>query len=351
MVTILVMSMNRFSGKTALCLGLARKFAADGLSVGYFKPVSLAIAKTEGHDVDTTVMKQALALTETPEVLAPVVIDGEALEWVFSGKIGDLRPKVAKAFETVSAGKDVLVCEGLNGLAEGCMIDLDNSSLAEILGGRCLLVMRSSTELMADEIIRVKRALGERLLGVIINGVPRGMSEFVSESLVPFVSNRGVKVYAALPEDRMLMSASVSELVERLGGTVIAGQEHMDELVENVMVGAMSVENALNYFRRKPNKAVITGGDRPDIQLAALETSTKCIILTGNLHPNPLILGRAEELGVPVVMVQQDTLTAVELVEQVFSEVRFHQDKKIRRFHRMLDAELNYEELKRDLGL
>jgi BioD-like phosphotransacetylase family protein len=40
------------------------------------------------------------------------------------------------------------------------------------------------------------------------------------------------------------------------------------------MVGAMSAENALSYFRRKAHKVVITGGDRPDIQLAALETST-----------------------------------------------------------------------------
>ena len=38
-----------------------------------------------------------------------------------------------------------------------------------------------------------------------------------------------------------------------------------------MLVGAMSVESALSYFRRKPNKAVITGGDRADIQLAALE--------------------------------------------------------------------------------
>lgn len=49
-------------------------------------------------------------------------------------------------------------------------------------------------------------------------------------------------------------------------------------MVEHLMIGAMDVDSALTYFRRKPNKAVITGGDRPDIQLAALETSTKCTI-------------------------------------------------------------------------
>jgi hypothetical protein len=125
----------------------------------------------------------------------------------------------------------------------------------------------------------------------------------------------------------------------------------VDELVEHLMVGAMSVESALSYFRRKPNKAVITGGDRPDIQLAALETSTKCVILTGNLHPSPIILGRAEEVGVPMVLVRQDTLTAVEVIERFFGKTRFHLEKKVRRFDEMLADRFDYERLYTVLGL
>ena len=49
------------------------------------------------------------------------------------------------------------------------------------------------------------------------------------------------------------------------------------------MLGAMGAELALKFFRTKPDKIVITGGDRADIQLAALETDTKCLVLTGNL--------------------------------------------------------------------
>jgi len=351
MVTLFVMSMERYSGKTAVCLGLARKMASDGLSVGYFKPLSIAIKRTEGLDVDASLMRRSLGLTESLDVLAPVTIDGPALDRLFAEKLDDPRVKIAEAFKTVSEGRDVVMVEGQNGLAEGSMVGLDNQSMAELLDARCLLVIRSNTELLADDVLAVKKNLGNRLLGVVLNAVPRGMLEFVTESLTPFIRRRGVKVYAILPEDKMLMAATVGELVDRLGGRVVTGQDRMNELVENVMVGAMSVENALNYFRRRPNKVVITGGDRADIQLAALETSTKCIILTGNLYPNPMILGRAEELGVPVVLVEQDTLTAVELVEQVFSEIRFHQDKKIKRFFGMLATNFNYNEFRADLGV
>lgn len=351
MVTLYVMSMERFSGKTAICLGLARRLASDGHSVGYMKPIAIAIKRAEAVDVDASLIKRSLGLAEPMGVLSPVSIDGQALDRIFSEKAGDMRARVSDAFRIASSGKDIMVIEGPNGLSEGAMVGLDNGALVEMLDGRCLLVVRCCSEVLADDILAVKGVLGNRLLGTVLNAVPRGMVEFVTDSLAPFLSRRGVKVYAVLPEDRMLMAVTVGELIDRLGGRVITGQDRMDELVENVMVGAMSVENALNYFRRRANKVVITGGDRADIQLAALETSTRCIVLTGNLYPHPLILGRAEEQGVPMVLVEQDTLAAVELVEQVFCEVRFHQEKKLKRFFGMLATNFNYDEFKADLGV
>ena len=65
--------------------------------------------------------------------------------------------------------------------------------------------------------------------------------------------------------------------------------EERQELIENFSIGAMNVEQALTYFRRIPRKAVITGGDRADIQLAALETDTVALVLTGNLFPAPVV--------------------------------------------------------------
>jgi len=351
MVSLYVMSMESFAGKTVLGLGLAKKFAGDGLKVGYIRPVTAAPKQVETARTCAAVMKRSLGLAEPMEVLTPVVVDGETLDWVFAEKIGDLSQKVKDAYRTASSDKDVMIVEGVSGLAAGTVVGLDPKTVVEMVDGRCLLVTRGSNEQLADNILTVKKWFGDRFFGVVMNAVPQSMIEFVTESLAPFLGRRGVKAYAIIPEDRMLMAATVGDLVSRLGGRVISGQDHMDELVENVMVGAMSVENALNYFRRKPNKVVITGGDRPDIQLAALETSTKCLILTGNLNPSPLILGRAEELGVPVVLVQQDTLTAAGLVEQAFTEVQFHEEKKMKRFERMLEAHLKYEELRQDLGL
>jgi BioD-like phosphotransacetylase family protein len=109
------------------------------------------------------------------------------------------------------------------------------------------------------------------------------------------------------------------------------------------MVGAMSVDSALSYLTLKTSKAVITRGDRPDIQLAALETSTTCLVLTDNIDPAPIILSRALELEVPIVLVERDTASTMEALEGVFDKAGFHHEKKLERLGQVLNQCLDFE--------
>ncbi|HLA45498.1 MAG TPA: DRTGG domain-containing protein, partial [Aggregatilineales bacterium] len=123
------------------------------------------------------------------------------------------------------------------------------------------------------------------------------------------------------------------------------------KLVENLTVGAMTVESALPRFRRQLNKAVVTGGDRADIQAAALETSTTVLVLTGNLHPSPAILKMAEERGVAVLLVRHNTIHAVEAIEKIFGRTRLGQAEKLNRFQAMIADHLDFPRLSKDLEL
>jgi hypothetical protein len=147
------------------------------------------------------------------------------------------------------------------------------------------------------------------------------------------------------------MSVSVKELAEALEAEIVTRPDKGEELVQNLMVGAMTADVALSYFRQKPNKAVITGGDRSDIQLAALQTSTNCLILTGNLHPQDMIKGVAQEMGVPIVVSKYDTLTTIEIVEGFFGKSRFQQEKKTQRFQELLSEHFDFTSLYITLGL
>lgn len=59
------------------------------------------------------------------------------------------------------------------------------------------------------------------------------------------------------------------------------------------------------------------GGDRADMALATLETSTSALILTGGLYPDVKVVSRAAEKGVPVILVHYDTYTAIEKISEI----------------------------------
>jgi len=354
MRALYVTSTGTFSGKTALCAGLGLRMQRDGFEVGYMKPVSTTSRRLEGRivDEDAQFMAEALGLGESLDVISPTTLMPHQVVRILSGEDRtDYVARLAAAFDQASQGKQVLVLEGGASVTEGSLVGLSATKVSRHLKAPALVITKYVSDLVVDDILGAKALHGEAMIGVVINAVPRQRMRFVQEVVKPYLERQGISVYGILPQERLLLSISVDELAECLMGEILCSPEHGGELVEYLMVGAMSVDSALTYFRRKPNKAVITGGDRPDIQLAALETSTRCLVLTGNLRPSPIIMARAEEVGVPMILVKQDTLTAVEIIEQYFGKTRFHQEKKVSRFQEMMAERFDFENLYIAMGL
>ncbi len=354
MATLYIASMETFSGKSALCVGLAKRFRRDGLAIGYMKPVSTGTRLAVGlEDEDALFFRRTFSLTDTLEDMVPVRLASGTVQSILAGtQDHDFEARLISAHERVAQNRDVVILEGGCNLRQGSLIGLPMVRVADLLDAREVVVVKYGDDLQTiDDALSARAELGDSLVGVVLNEVPRQRMPFVQEMVKPGLEERGVHVLAVLPMERLLLSVSVGELAGFLSGRILCGEDKTDELVEHLMVGAMSVDSALTYFRRKPNKAVITGGDRPDIQLAALETSTKCLILTGNLQPSPIILGRAEEVGVPMILVRQDTLTAVEVIERYFGKTRFHQEKKVLRFEEMLADRFDFDCLYAAMGM
>jgi len=344
--TIYVISTQRFSGKTALCVGLLNWFKRQGFAVGYMKPVSTTARdiRNEIVDEDAVFVKTTFNLLDSMEIMAPVLLTDREVEAVLDGvDVRDFETRVLGAYHAVARDKDIVIFEGGASLLESWIINLAPPHLSKMLGTSELAVVPYIDSLqVVDDLLTARLRLGKSMLGGVINSVPKNRLGFVQAKIKAFVERHDIPILGILPKNHVLMSVSVEELRDSLGGEVLCARHALNELVEHLMVGAMSAESALIYFRRESNKAVITGGDRPDIQLAALETSTRCLILTGNLRPSPLIIGRAEERGVPIILTQHGTLTAIELTEGFFGKSRFHQEKKVRHFEDMLDKYFDF---------
>ncbi|MGQ9521499.1 MAG: phosphotransacetylase family protein [Anaerolineae bacterium] len=349
MKSLYVPSLQSFSGKTAVCLALGRRLQQDGYRVGYFKPLSTqAWEPIPGQtvDEDADFVRRALGLEEPTEALVGVRLTPSLLRDTLCGCLGrDLIAEVRAAYGQVAAGRDVVLVEGGASLHEGVGLGLGPAEVAEVLDASVLAVVPFYNEMnLVDDCVVAHLRLGTRLIGVVVNGVPQESRDFVEKIARPCLEGRGIAVLGVLPREERLRAISVGELAHVLGADFLTLPEKRDLLIENLVVGAMSVEQALPRIRRIPgSKAVITGGDRADIHWAALETTASCLILTGYLRPQPEMLRRAEEQGVVVLLTHYNTMEAVEAIERVFGKTRLGQAEKLARFQALMAEHFDWD--------
>jgi BioD-like phosphotransacetylase family protein len=202
-----------------------------------------------------------------------------------------------------------------------------------------------------DDALSAHAWLGDQLIGVVINNVLAENLDFVCKVATPALERRRINVFGVLPEEQRLLATSIGEIADAADGQFLCHADKRDMLVENLAVGAMGVEEARARLSRVPNKAVITGGDRAEMIAVALDTSARLVILTGNLMPNPNILQRAIDMGVPVVLVPYDTLQTVERIEKLFGKGRLAQREKLARFKALLAEHFDFKRLYERIGL
>lgn len=349
MKTLYIPSLLSFSGKTAVCLALGRRLQQDGYRVGYFKPLSTQIWEPipgQTPDEDADFVRRVLGLEEPTEALVGVRMTPSLLRDTLCGCLErDLMADIRAAYERAAAGRDILLVEGGASLREGMGVGLGPVEIAEALDASVLAVVPFYNEMnLVDDCAVAQLRLGPRLLGVLVNGVPKESWDFVQSVARPCLEGRDIRVLGVIPREERLRAISVGELAQVLGAEFLTLPERRDVLIENLVVGAMGVDQALPRIRRIPSpKAVITGGDRADIQWAALETSVACLVLTGHLRPQPEVLRRAEEQDVSVLLARQNTMETVEAIERVFGKTRLGQPEKLARFEALMAQHFDFD--------
>ena len=235
---------------------------------------------------------------------------------------------------------DIVLVEGVNG-------DSTKASL---------LVVSFSRDLHAESVKSAAQSLGDGLVGVIVNRVPTLGARIAEETLKPALESAGLRVLGIVPEGRALFGITVDDLVARLEGRYALEAEGRDLLVEHVMVGAnlLDAEDfpaGPEYFGQRDKKAVIAKGDRPDFQWAAMNTPTRCLILTGDFEPIPYVLERAKELQVTIAVVEKDTLDTLDAIEEILSGPGLDGEAKLREFSALVESSIDTSALDEAMGV
>lgn len=346
MVTLYVAANESDAGKSLACVVLGMRWREQGRAVGYLKPI--APYRGDLSDESAVFVASQLGLPSLSAQACPAVLSPE----LCAEGAAMVRRRITKAFAEASADKEVMLVSGSGSvLTCGAMVGLAGPEVAELLDARVLLMGRCAAFADADSVFAALRVLQRRLVGIILTRVPAKEVEAIRRTVLPCLEREGAAVLGLLPEDPVLNSVSVREIAEQTGARFLTCVEAGDELVEHLVVGAMSVASALHYFRQTPRKCVVTGGDRADVQLAALDTPTKCLVLSGDLMPNHIVLERATELCVPVLLAKGDTLSTVAIIEGLLGNLSLREPAKTRYAQEQFETHVDLGALEAALGM
>lgn len=301
MVTIFVTSLSAGAGKTAICAGIGKQLISQSKKVGYIRP-STGTPSTD----DASFMKEVLSLPESSN--------------------------------TMAGNEDVVLVEGMG------------AGVPQTASAKVVLVV-TYTELTDDKVIATYKSFGQQMAGIVINKVPVSQLSRVRSEESASLNKAGVRVLGILPEDRTLMTFSISELAKLIDGQVLNSSEKSQELAVSFMLGAMTVDSALPYFNRMTNKVAVIRSERPDMQMAALQTSTRALVVTGTSKMIPQVQNLAEDKHVPVISTKYDCTTVTSRLEEGIVKTRFHQKNKLARLMELMSQGFDFHLLSKTAGV
>ncbi len=315
MDTLIIASMRKSAGKTSTIVGLAGVMAKR---IGYIKPFGerMLYRKKRLWDYDSALITGVFGINDDPVDLS-IGFDHSKLRYMYDE--ARTNEKLNEIVGHMAREKDFLFVEGGRDLCYGISVHLDSLSLARALKSKLAIVVSGDENTILDDVTFLKRHVemsGVNLAGIIVNKV-QNLDEFQKIHL-PVITGMGIKVLGVIPFQSELTYFSVQYLAERLFAKVIAGEGGLNRIVKNILIGAWSANVFMQHpLFKKENKLVITGGDRTDMILAALESDTSGVILTNNILPPSNIISKAAERNIPLLLVFSDTYQTAKQIDSI----------------------------------
>jgi BioD-like phosphotransacetylase family protein len=327
-------------GKTTTSLGLIAALQKYFPRVGYIKPVGQRFVQIEEQKIDEdSVLMDSVYRLNCPLVdMSPIAVEPTfTRKYLQSANNEALVKKIQDSFDRVAWEKDFVLCEGSGHAGVGSVFDLSNAQVAKTLGCKVIIVSQGGIGKPIDE-VSLNQALFEKegveIIGVIVNKVLEEKIPEITRFVRSGLKRKGLELLGVLPHEQLLAHPTVDLIRDELHAEVLNQPPTLNTLVEDVVVGAMGVQNAMQFFKR--GTLLITPGDREDILLAAGATTAPSsedkmagIVLTGGLRPGENVLKALQALPVPVLLANADSYEVASHVHNLTVKTRPTDAKKI----------------------
>ena len=287
----------------------------------------------------------------------------EVQELLSRGKINEVLDRIIQKYKALEKKCDFILCEGSD-FTETSSYEFGlNVQIAKNLSSPALIIGKGSKDRTIEETVRPLQLAVENFLendcnvvGAIINRAKPDDEKALLKAMKttlplenPFLS--------IIPENRLLKSPTVKEIVEHLNAKVLYGEELLDNHVFRYSVAAMQLHNFIE--RISENCMVITPGDRGEIILSTITAhlsenypKVSAILLTVDLTPEKSILRLLEGFDklVPILLVKENTYETASSLNSIHSYVMPDNAMKIEESMRIFEKHVEVEALSERLS-
>ena len=343
-------------GKTTASLGLIAALQKYFPRIGYIKPVGQRFVQIEEQKIDEdSVLMDAVYQLNTPLAnMSPIAVEPAfTRKYLTHANNEALVKKIEHSFDRVAWEKDFVLCEGSGHAGVGSVFDLSNAQVAKTLGCKVIIVSQGGIGKPIDEVC-LNQALFEKegveIIGVIINKVHEEKIPEITRFVRSGLKRKGLDLLGVLPHERILAHPTVDLIRDEFHAELLNQATTLDTLVEDVVVGAMGVENARRFFQR--GTLLITPGDREDILLAACAATAAQpddqmagIVLTGGLRPGENVLAALRALPIPVLLAKPDSYQVASKVNNLTVKTRPTDARKIALIRDIVARHINVKKI------
>ena len=313
-------------GKTFLSIGIIQKLLSLEYKVSYFKPIGIPKSVySNKHDSDINLISKAFKPNKNFVFLNPKIFlpDVYYIDLVDANKKEEYLNKIKIAFNDLRKDVDYIIIEGNPSIRKFVRTGIDDVSIAQHLGiNELIYVSIDSSDKCIDNIFFTKNYFDFRkigILGILFNKIEFDYIARIKELTEEHINRYKIPVLGIIEKSIELFAPRVNEIKEQIGGELINDQTStgLNNHVETFLIGAMNVQAALKYLRQVKRAAFITGGDRTDLAMAALDQNVSTLILTGFIQPDMVVITAANEKGIPIILSPSDTYTTMRNLERL----------------------------------
>ncbi|MHA1819647.1 MAG: DRTGG domain-containing protein [Promethearchaeota archaeon] len=328
---IYIMSTAPNSGKTAFSIGLFLSLKDMGKKVIYYKPIGdpYSDIKVTKADKDVNVILKLLERKYSQDEICGLFISPtEFLDEIPTNKVQGVKELIKEKYENLfEKDNELVIIEGNHHYLQFYSLGLTDLELSKILDTEVVLISRLENDSDFDKIIIAIDKIKERNLlfkGLVVTEVDQLQRKKIDEKYTKLLNEKNIELIGIVPKSNLLSSPTIGEVFDTIGGRPLTVDIKLvkDNIIEKFIIGAMQSSDALKYLRQSKNFAVITGGDRSDIILMAVELDARLIILTGNLEPDVLSIAKAEEKNIPVLLVPTDTYSTAYKLQNIKTQIQ-----------------------------